>query len=167
MKFNRLTPPCSALPGSTQHEPAPRMMHSGANPNSSVMDSRTTSAPSLISRAGTLAGLTCSAVLSLRTEDETLPSMNIFVSIYLCLLCHVSVSREEEEEELSNGRHGSRRRRHAVTHIQNTRVYLLHIFDLHICEIVQVCSISKIYCALCYYVFLYVVFFVFFGCPFL
>lgn len=72
------------LPGSTQHGPAPRTMKSGANPNSSVMDSRTTSAPSLMSRAGISAGLTCSAAVSLpagrRTEEEEPPPplTNIF-----------------------------------------------------------------------------------------
>lgn len=72
-----------SLPESTEHGPAPRTMQSGANPNSSVTDSRTTSAPSLISRAGTSAGLTRSAAASLpagrRTEEEPPPPpTNIF-----------------------------------------------------------------------------------------
>lgn len=73
-------------PESTQHGPAPRTMHSGANPNSNVMDSRTTSAPSLISSPGMSAGLTCSAVVSLpagRRPEEEEPPMPLIKSFHL------------------------------------------------------------------------------------
>lgn len=70
------------LPGSTQHGPVPLMMQIGANPNNSVTPSRTTRAPSLTSRAGTLAGFTCSTAISLPAgrceEEEPMPPMNIF-----------------------------------------------------------------------------------------
>lgn len=70
------------IPECTLQRPAPRMMQSGARPNSSVMVSRTTRAPSLISRAGTSAGFICRDGFILsgdwRAEGETLVPTVIF-----------------------------------------------------------------------------------------
>lgn len=49
------------LPGSTLHLPAPLTKHKGAKPQTSVMEKRTTSAPSFTSRPGTSAGFICTS----------------------------------------------------------------------------------------------------------
>lgn len=60
-------------PGPAPHKPAPRTSHNGATPNSSVMHSSSTSAPSLSSSAGISTGFTCSKDLCCRTEGAEPP----------------------------------------------------------------------------------------------
>lgn len=76
------------LPGSTLHLPAPLTKHKGAKPQTSVMEKRTTSAPSFTSRPGTSVGFICTSdghPERATEEDPFLRAMSAQPASLLCL----------------------------------------------------------------------------------